>query len=69
MGDPPTMELSIGNTSLPEVLVVLPTNSGHRPLKAGQFILQVFKSIHQNVQLSGLLAHQLPQLVGLENGT
>ena len=60
MGDPPTMELSVCDTSLPEVLVILPTNSCHLLLEASELILQVFEVVLQNVQLSRLPAHQLP---------
>ena len=69
MGDPPIMELAMSYTSFLEVLIILPTNTGHCLLETGELILQVFKGVHQNVQLSRFLAHLLPQLIGLENGT
>ena len=52
--------MAMSDPSLPEVLVVLPADPSHRLLEAGELILQVFKVVFQDVQLSRLLAHQLP---------
>ena len=67
MGDLPTMEVSISDTSFSEVLIVLPANPNHLLLEARELILQVFKVVLQNIQLSRLPAHQFSQFVGLEN--
>ena len=49
MGDPPRMEMSDRDPSLLEVVIVLLTNSRHDLLEAGQFALEVFKGVVQDV--------------------
>ena len=69
MRDPPSVKMAMRHPSLLEVLVVLPTDSGHRMLEARQLILQFLNSMGQDVQLSRLLAYHLAKFVRLENGT
>ena len=66
MRDPPMVEMTVRYTGLSEVLIILPTDSSHRLLEAGEFILEVFNVLVKNVQLSGLPAHHFGQFVGLE---
>ena len=49
MGNPSRMEMSHGDTSLLEVVVILATNSHHGLLKAGQLVLKIFKGVVQDV--------------------
>ena len=61
------MQMAVGNTSLSEVLIVLPADPRHFLLEAGKLILQVFEVVLQDIQLSRLPVHQLPEFIGLEN--
>ena len=63
------MKMAVSHPGFSEVHIVLPAYSGHGLLEAGELIPQLLEVVHQDVQLSGLLAYHLPQLVGLENGT
>ena len=63
------MEVSNRDTRLSEVIVVFTTNSHHSLFEASQLILEIFNSVMQNIQLRGFLAHHLPKIIGLENGT
>ena len=69
MGNPPPMEMVVSHPGLSEVRIILPAYSGHCLLEAGELVLQLGKVVYQDVQLSGLQAHQLPKFIGLENGT
>ena len=69
MGNPPTMEVLARNTSFSEIRIVFPANTSHHLLEASQLILEIFNSVMQNIQLCGFLAHHLPKIIGLENGT
>ena len=66
MGDPSRVEVSNGDSSLLEVIVILPTDTSHDLLEAGQFILEIFNSMVKDVQGGRLLAYHLPKFVGLE---
>ena len=59
--------MTVSDSGFTEVLVVLPTDSGHLFLEACNFVLKVLKLMLQNLQLSRLLAHQFRQLIRLEN--
>ena len=69
MGNPSSMEMPICDASLPEVLVVLPTDPGHLLLEAGELVLQIFEVMLKDVQLSRLPANHLRQFIGLEKAT
>ena len=63
------MEMVVSHPGFSEVCIILPADSSHRLLEAGELVLQLGKVVCQDVQLSGLQAHQLPKFIGLENGT
>ena len=49
MGNPSRMEVSSGDTSLLEVIVVFTTDTGHGLLEAGQLVLEVLHRMMENV--------------------
>ena len=67
VGNPSLVELATPSRASTKVLVELTTRPCHHGLETGQFILQVFHGVVQDVQLGRLLPDHLPEIEGLNN--
>ena len=56
VGDPSTMQMSVSYSSLPEVLIVLPEDSGNLLLETGKFVSEIFQFQLYNSLLGVLLS-------------
>ena len=65
MGNPSLMELTDRGGAPTKVLVELTSNASHDLLKAGQFVLEVFHGILENVDLSVLLPNHFTKIATL----
>ena len=65
MGYPSLMKMTTRSATLPKIVVVLVTNSGHDGLEAGQLVLEIFDGVMQDIKLRGLLSYHLTEVASL----
>ena len=65
MSCPPLVRLTGGNSGPSKVIIVPAADPCHYRLEPGQFILQVFHGVVQDIQFRGLLPNYLREVIGL----
>ena len=65
MVHPSFVKMTTGSTTLPEVVVILTTDSGHDLLETSQLVFKVLQGVMKNVYLGVLLSNRLAKVATL----